>query len=218
MPRLIRAGALAAFLLSLPVSASVVIGRQQPAPSLSRLLRLADCPLPCWIGIVPGKTTVGEARERIRIAYAAMPGASLAFDPVSSFSLLWVSLGKRDNGLGSIGIRLDTRGDGVIDTIAFDLSLVGQQGQVTLADLYALYGAPPGVARLDPGVNSPNDLALVYGDEERGAIVFAPPAQAAPWTQHASLLVFYADHAMPLAPSVELRPWRGFSQLTYLGR
>lgn len=72
------------FILLAVIAAGIVlaqsIGRQQPLPERVAILHLTDCKLPCWIGIVPGKTTVGEARRRIREVYADLPGYSVRDD------------------------------------------------------------------------------------------------------------------------------------------
>jgi hypothetical protein len=218
MIRLIEVTALVVCLLLLPVSASVLIGRQQPVPPVLTLLRLTDCAPPCWIGIMPGKATLDETRDRIHAVYDGRPDVSLTFEPGSSPTTFRVRLGRRDNALGAVEIRLDTGGDPSIGMIAFDFTSVDRRNLVTLADMYALWGAPPEMGLLNLGANNPFDLALIYGNEEQGAIVFAPPARSAPWTLDASVLVFYVDHVMPLAPSVAVQPWPGFSQLTYWGR
>src|SRR5262249_49025344 len=49
--------------------AARLIGNRQPLPERVAILHLTDCELPCWIGIVPGKTTIGAAKERIRQVY-----------------------------------------------------------------------------------------------------------------------------------------------------
>jgi hypothetical protein len=50
---------------------AVLAGRGLPLPENVALLRLTDCELPCWIGIVPGKTTFWEAKERIGQLYGS---------------------------------------------------------------------------------------------------------------------------------------------------
>src|SRR5512143_1729163 len=132
MHRLIRVAALTASLLLLLVSASVLIGRRQLEHSLPNYLRLTDCTPPCWIGIVPGKTSLDEARERMQAMYGSMPGTQWAFDPGLPPSYLWASLIQQDNPTGVIRIRLDTRGDNVIDTIDFDFKGIDTPNRVTL--------------------------------------------------------------------------------------
>jgi hypothetical protein len=52
------------------MSATIAIGRRQPASQLLATLRLDECQPPCWIGIIPGTTTIDEAQlivvERFR--------------------------------------------------------------------------------------------------------------------------------------------------------
>ena len=60
-------------LLTLIVVLTIICtANRQSSPSiqLSRL-NFEDCELPCWIGIWPGKTTIREARERVKDAFAA---------------------------------------------------------------------------------------------------------------------------------------------------
>jgi hypothetical protein len=44
---------------------AMVIGRLQPIPTRLATLRLTDCKLPCWMGIVPGQTRFNEAKKRV---------------------------------------------------------------------------------------------------------------------------------------------------------
>jgi hypothetical protein len=54
------------------VSLSLIVSRLfPPSPQFKTLemLHLSDCKLPCWVGIIPGKTTFGEARMLIEQTY-----------------------------------------------------------------------------------------------------------------------------------------------------
>ncbi len=51
------------------ISLPVVPSRQQPLSNWLTLLHLTECELPCWIGITPGETTVGEAQKQIAATY-----------------------------------------------------------------------------------------------------------------------------------------------------
>src|SRR5688572_24925895 len=66
MRRLIFSTTALIVVFSLTAPISILIGRHQPLPERVAMLHLTDCELPCWIGIVPGKTTVGEAVERVK--------------------------------------------------------------------------------------------------------------------------------------------------------
>ena len=57
--------------LTLAISAAMLIGRAQPLPERVALLHLNDmCKLPCWIGITPGVTTIYEARAIVQQVYS----------------------------------------------------------------------------------------------------------------------------------------------------
>jgi hypothetical protein len=60
-------------LLVIGVFTSVIIGQQQPPTTSFMVLQLDVCELPCWVGIVPGETTLGEARQRVEEAYSRSP-------------------------------------------------------------------------------------------------------------------------------------------------
>lgn len=51
------------FLLIGLIGGSRLVGHQQPTPDRLALLQLDYCKLPCWIGIVPGKTRFTEAKS-----------------------------------------------------------------------------------------------------------------------------------------------------------
>jgi hypothetical protein len=59
------------------VAAAMLIGRSQPFPRSVDRLHLLDCPPPCWIGIIPGETTVASAKANIVAAYAGQDDLSI---------------------------------------------------------------------------------------------------------------------------------------------
>src|SRR5437868_1860445 len=64
--------AITAILLAL-LGIAMITGRLQPIPPRIAILHLNDCQLPCWIGIIPGKTTMAEALNRTKQVYANLP-------------------------------------------------------------------------------------------------------------------------------------------------
>src|SRR5262249_23989107 len=56
-------------------SITLLVARAQPPSSRVAMLHLDACKLPCWIGITPGTTTVGEAKRRLQAVF----GDSLVF-------------------------------------------------------------------------------------------------------------------------------------------
>src|SRR5260221_10010058 len=53
----------------LSIYSAVLLGRKTAVSPAIVMLHLSECILPCWVGIVPGKTTVAEARENIAHVY-----------------------------------------------------------------------------------------------------------------------------------------------------
>jgi hypothetical protein len=51
------------------ISGILFVSRQQPLPIALERFHLNVCSLPCWIGIVPGQTTIGEAYTLIKTSY-----------------------------------------------------------------------------------------------------------------------------------------------------
>lgn len=60
---------LSAILLMLS-TVGIIIGHQQPPSVWATILHLDMCELPCWIGIIPGRTTLAEARRKIEEVYS----------------------------------------------------------------------------------------------------------------------------------------------------
>jgi len=58
-------------LLSTIVAAKGAGSQQRTLRAQLDIMRLHDCELPCWIGIVPGKTTMSQAQALLRRAYAS---------------------------------------------------------------------------------------------------------------------------------------------------
>src|SRR5690349_15426037 len=54
------------------VASGIVAHDAHLAPPSANIafLHLTDCVLPCWIGIIPGKTTISEAQALIQHVYA----------------------------------------------------------------------------------------------------------------------------------------------------
>src|SRR6185369_16168356 len=55
----------------LTVSGAVVIGRDLPPPSSVEFLHFEACSLPCWIGIVPGRTRRNDAQQILEATYSS---------------------------------------------------------------------------------------------------------------------------------------------------
>jgi hypothetical protein len=54
-----------------------VAGQGQAAPNSIAQFHLSDCRPPCWIGIIPGQTTIAEAKARIVATFSGQHGLQI---------------------------------------------------------------------------------------------------------------------------------------------
>ena len=193
--------------------ATFLIGRQQPTSRLMSALRFMDCAPPCWIGITPGKTSLKTARDRIVQTFPELQGYHVTITDAPPPNSQWLTLEKTDQPFGLIWIIFDAPSDDVIDSIRFNFSSVYVQDRATIADVHHLFGPPLRVLLPDVTLYRPNDLALIYGSDQRGAVAFASPDTHVGWDQQVLLIAFYANGQIPLARSADVRPWQGFKSL-----
>ncbi len=120
-------------LLTIAVSVGVLIGRAQPPPPNVAFLHLDECQLPCWIGIVPGKTTLTEAKKLISVAFPQELGELQYDEGVWHYSF--------QNGHTEY-MHLDLYTD---DTVLFITSfdLIFNVPMLNAADYFSLYPASP---------------------------------------------------------------------------
>jgi hypothetical protein len=209
MLRLFRLGLLTTLVLTIAVSTALATGRRNSIPPLISALHLTDCAPPCWIGIVPGETTLQTAKDQlIRVLYQS--GFLVKFEDTAAPGLLWVNLQKPNEPIGVVQVTLHARSGNIVDSILFDFNSVRLSKQATLADFYQVFGVPERVSLPSPSIQQIDNLGLVYGSDERGMVVFASPLKAIRWDQQANVLVLFANRQLPLPRSADLRPWRGF--------
>lgn len=111
------------------------VGARQPQPAIVEGLRLADCALPCWIGITPGQTTMEEAYRRlVEEFHSTRTGNNTAggrfrnlhfFVPVNS-------------PVRALPVTLQT----VEDRVALVQLVITDRRRLTFADIILTYGAP----------------------------------------------------------------------------
>ena len=130
-------------LVTVATGAALLLGRAQPMPDQLALLHLGDCQLPCWIGIMPGKTTVGEARQRIKDVYGKMSGFAVDETEITSCCIKIV-----EDGQSRLLITLNTWGNQPDSTgiQLIYLDVVKQGGELTpnlsIADTIGFLGNP----------------------------------------------------------------------------
>ena len=119
-----------------------VIGAEQPSSKLVAAMYVDDCTLPCWIGIVPGQATIGEAVARL----------SSVFDPPSDAQTIHGRYRTTESGYtvttygGNITVIFMGNAEG--DTVEEFVYLLSDHS-LRLGDVVLAYGTPTCFSRRD---------------------------------------------------------------------
>lgn len=161
-----RIGLLITFLLITALSAAsgaaLWFGRQQRLPEHVAMLHFDQCAAPCWIGIVPGKTTRTEAIRAITSVYKTGGDYSVRTIQTGYFEITQPSnLDKKFR----VSFNADS-GD-IIKSIDFELF-----DELTIADLSILLGTPRYfiLQHIADGGD-----AIMYGERDYGVMLFLMP-------------------------------------------
>jgi hypothetical protein len=203
---------------------AVAIGRQRPMDDSLAALHLTDCAPPCWIGIVPGTTTLQQAKARIFAIYASSPSYAIDYDTSlpGRFKITLHNLA--DASFGAM-ITLDThdlRDDLPVLTITINFAAV-QSYPFTLGELVSQLGNPEHVNLIGSAGNNAYYLSLNYGSfSNRGIIVVLRSSDRINWEQQPYWLRFL-DLGPGLGEHIQetnspwYAPWRGFTTLSHYG-
>ena len=140
--------------LSLSVALALQVGSNLPPPVLLRDLRFGDCSLPCWIGIVPGQTTLGDGMRRIQAIFA-LPDEMFPRNPRAVVLITALPLPTFSTASYRVvlGMQLETGVSEVkISEIWWRSSTSSNDGQVsrlTIGDVIGTFG-PPTCVYLSP--------------------------------------------------------------------
>src|SRR5260370_38374078 len=96
---------------------AILIGRQQPLPERLAMLHLTDCAPPCWIGIMPGVTTLADAAIRAETTYGNSPKYAMKLN--AETSSLTVEINNRTDFSRVVYINIVADQSGKISTIVF---------------------------------------------------------------------------------------------------
>src|SRR5689334_10044680 len=82
-------------------------------------LRFGDCTIPCWLGIVPGKTTLDRARQIITSAFTNSPFVRASVAPSSPPNQLVIALQNLFDPADKTSVKpwIEIRLDGVTDQV-----------------------------------------------------------------------------------------------------
>jgi len=154
--------------LSIVFITLLVCRRAAPANPLE-IYHLYDCQLPCWIGIIPGKTTIGAAKKLIESAYSVSDFEySLDHNPYWDIDYFTVTR-RKDNFSLDVSFNNDTEGASnqteatVVSQIEITINL---KDQPTLFDWGMEFGQPQALG-ITWGNHSASPNVLYYNRNVR---------------------------------------------------
>lgn len=181
-------------------------------PGISQL-HLMDCAPPCWIGIIPGLTTVEDAKAKLITAYRGQ--SELQFKD-SGFADGPVSPNVVENAIEgnkfylSVRLNISTLVDGKNETVQsiglFETREDRSHYAPTVADILGSFGPPQWVV-VDESIGSGSEITLKYNGLD---VVFNSHNRALILTEYPRL---YLGNQVKQAPSAHYRPWKGFGTL-----
>lgn len=197
----------------LSITTAILIGYGNPAPSRMATWHLSDCPLPCWIGIRPGITTIHDAKEQIKRIYRNGPGYALIPNAAGFTVQETINDGERTERF-YFNIECDPRNadeDSVVTTIGLGgFEPTGHDPQI--GDLEGILGPPAYVSSRYSDMQSTSPI-LIYPKhqvtvwlDESPTCGNISPVQAAP-----GIIIYAQMHQLDdwlIRPQI----WRGFNR------
>jgi hypothetical protein len=111
------------------------VGARQPQPPIVEGLRLDDCALPCWVGIVPGQTTMDEAyRRMVEAFHYTRSGNQMEAGRFRNLHF-YVPV---NSPVRALPVTLHT----IDDKVALVQLVITDRRRLTFADIILAYGAP----------------------------------------------------------------------------
>ncbi len=142
------------------IAAIVVVSRTQAIPPALQALHFKDCELPCWIGIIPGKTTIGEAERNIANTYNAI--YPLFGDSVVGYWEFVVA--DKETGI-QIRVKLNSITGQPSSAIVNDITIIQDEPgpTVSLGELESLLGSPENILESPPDDIPRSDIIFNNG-------------------------------------------------------
>jgi hypothetical protein len=148
-------------LLFLLIIAAIFTGHQQSPSAWAQLFHLDDCELPCWIGIVPGQTTLIEGQQQVERLYDNSSMYSLEEQDYQFKATYTAS----EIGLGIVFVTNDLKQPESIIEQIYLLPYIGYSSANTLPTIPDLYNGlgKPITVRLAGGTEIVR-IAMFYKD------------------------------------------------------
>jgi hypothetical protein len=128
------------FLALIVITSSTLIGVQQPHSWSIEFFHLDSCKPPCWLGIVPGKTSLDEAKAIVEQAYGNSSDYSLTI--ISEPNIVAAKVREQGTDTELVWIRIVTTRRAV-SSISLQFSEESREDIVlTMGDIHSLFGTP----------------------------------------------------------------------------
>lgn len=197
--------------LALLVGAALLVGLRQPPSAWASLLKLDDCALPCWIGIEPGLTLLGDAERRIGAAFP--DGAVYGYKryALGTYEITHRLTGNRID----VGLIVENSGGDREQSIVYMVNLVlhapTPADRLRIGEVFHVLGDVEGVQRIT-GVEGPR--LDVFFRNQQVEVFFAEPDCDRVRVEQPIRSIFLADRPPGDARSWLSPPsrWLGFSR------
>lgn len=213
---MLRRAVLLVFILSslfgVGIAAARSVGRSQGLPiQYSTILQLTQCRAPCWVGIVPGVTPIGEVEAILRRAYGENNGYRLTYY-LAPQNVLRFLVVRQHTPLSYLRVTINGDQRGVVSVIMLQLymSYVRSAPVALVADLITLFGQPDWMDLLEPRGSGGFEMVIGYGNLQRGMMVDLEKSERVDLEQNVRMIVFY-DYAKGSSAARSMPAWRGFS-------
>ncbi len=188
----------------------LLVGKMQPAPSSIMQLRLNECAPPCWVGIMPGETSIADAKAKIMAAFIEDGDLTIRdtsfTDRSRPFTTLEYTI-EGDNFYLVVQLHLAQYTDGqneVVQSIdLFQSSQDGQSSAPTVADILGAFGPPDGIV-VEAFTTIGFEISLKYSGLDA---TFYTPTNRAALTENTHIFL-----EKPVEQKF-YRPWVGFRTL-----
>jgi hypothetical protein len=175
------------------------------------ILALHQCELPCWIGIVPGQTTLGQAQQLLKSAYPSPEYTHTAnYNPYVDMN--WLTITQVRDGVSfSLNFNEDqAAAQQTEETIVTQMTISSKPGSgLTLGDWSSALGKPQALS-VTWGSHWAAPNALYYRHGIRLTLDSGGNLDVKGWHVFADTVTLYADlhRAYPLTYTI---PWRGWT-------
>jgi hypothetical protein len=217
MRRLLRVVARLCFAQVLLIIVVVMLARAQSAPVGIARLHLDECAPPCWIGIIPGVTSVADAKAMLLDVYFGREHLTFKDSGFDSGPMDRTAVENMIEGTDFylfVRMNISALVDGRSETVQSIALLTSPERQPqhtpTVEDIFSTFGAPQGVV-VEALLTRGSEITLKYAGMD---VVFRTVSNHVDFSETPHL---YIGSGTAADASGEYREWRGLGTLSLDG-